>query len=130
MPPTITLAASLIFVSLSLIVALFHIALALGTPWGEYAMGGKFPGVLPRRVRAVAAAVIPLYLFFAYVILLRSGLAEGPQDSFVGPASWAVVAFMALGTLLNLFTPSHQERRLWAPVAFLLLLSSALVALS
>ena len=31
------------------LVAAFQVALALGAPWGAYAMGGGFPGRMPVR---------------------------------------------------------------------------------
>jgi hypothetical protein len=42
---------------------------------------------------------------------------------------WVVVAVAALGFVLNLITPSAGERAIWAPVAFVLLVSSTVVAL-
>jgi hypothetical protein len=42
---------------------------------------------------------------------------------------WLVVAFAAVGLVLNLITPSAGERAIWAPVALLLLASSAAVAI-
>jgi hypothetical protein len=43
---------------------------------------------------------------------------------------WVVVAYSVIGLVLNLITPSAGERAIWAPVAFVLLVSSALVASS
>ena len=45
---------------LSLIV--FQLALAAGVPWGELAMGGRFPGQLPTGMR-IAAMVQAVVLF-------------------------------------------------------------------
>jgi hypothetical protein len=41
---------------------------------------------------------------------------------------WIVVVFSALSFVLNLITPSAGERAVWAPIAFLLLAGSAIVA--
>lgn len=43
----IVLTSAIAFTFLILIVILFQVALAVGVPWGEYAMGGKFPGKNP-----------------------------------------------------------------------------------
>jgi hypothetical protein len=40
-----------------------------------------------------------------------------------------IVGLAAVSLVLNLMTPSARERAIWAPVAFLLLASSAVVAL-
>ena len=42
---------------------------------------------------------------------------------------WIVVAVAALSLVLNLITPSADERVIWAPVALTLLISSAVVAI-
>jgi hypothetical protein len=39
-----------------------------------------------------------------------------------------VVAYGVIGLILNLITPSAGERAIWAPVAFVLLVSSLVVA--
>jgi cell division protein FtsW (lipid II flippase) len=44
-------------------------------------------------------------------------------------AVWAVVGLSAVAVVLNLITPSKWERRLWAPVALMLLATSLVVAL-
>lgn len=34
----------------------FQLALALGAPWGEYAMGGRYPGRFPPGLRLAAVS--------------------------------------------------------------------------
>ena len=36
------------------ITVLFQFALALGAAWGKYAMGGKYPGKYPPKMRMLA----------------------------------------------------------------------------
>lgn len=43
-----------LFSALIAFVVLFQFALALGVPWGEMALGGKYPGRLPSRMRIAA----------------------------------------------------------------------------
>jgi hypothetical protein len=43
---------------------------------------------------------------------------------------WLVVAFSAISVVVNTITPSARERRLWAPVALVMLVSSLVVAVS
>ena len=47
--------AALVYAGASTIIILFQLALAAGSPWGEYAMGGAFPGQLPPALRLAAA---------------------------------------------------------------------------
>ena len=44
-----TTAAAILFAAVTVGVIAFQFALALGAPWGAYAMGGAFPGRYPRR---------------------------------------------------------------------------------
>jgi hypothetical protein len=117
------------FAGLTLIVCLFQLALAAGAPWGEFAMGGAFPGVYPPAMR-VAAVVQSLILgAAALIVLVRAGLALPRWRPASRPLAWAVVALLAVGVILNLITPSGLERLVWAPVAILLFLTALRVAL-
>ena len=119
-----------IFLILSVIAALFQLALALGAPWGEYAMGGRFPGQLPVKMRIAALFQIVILLGIAFIVWTRSGLAFNQYYAFSKIAIWFVVAFFTLGSILNLLTPSKGERLVWGPVNLVLLAISIFVALN
>jgi hypothetical protein len=122
--------AAILFLTVSLIVALFQLALALGAPWGEYTMGGRYPGKLPPKMRTTAFIQIIIIFVFACIVLIKSGLIFS-QFYFIGRiAIWFVVAFFVLGSVLNLLTPSKGERMIWGPVNILLLATSIYVALN
>ena len=123
-------AAALAFAGLTLVVAFFQLALALGAPWGAYAMGGAFPGVFPPALRVAALLQIPILGLVALVVLARAGLLRPRWARISRVLVWAVVALLAVGVVLNLITPSQMERLIWAPVAVLLFLASLRVALS
>lgn len=120
-------AAILHAVVTSLVVA-FQLALAIGVPWGEYAMGGAFPGQLPPVLRAAAIAQALLLLALTAVVLARQRVALARLAHPAGWLIWVVVAFAALSLVLNLLTPSAGERAIWSPVALVLFLASLLVA--
>jgi hypothetical protein len=122
--------AVIIFFTLCGITALFQLALALGAPWGEYTMGGRFPGKLPMQLRIAALVQIIILLAFTLIVLMRSGLAFSQFYHIGRTAIWFVVAFFVLGSTLNLATPSKKERAIWGPVNILLLTTSIVVALS
>ena len=126
---TVLHAAAIVYAAASAAVILFQIALAAGVPWGAYAMGGRFPGKFPIALRLAALAQALLIAGMVIVVLCR---AELVLASWLGAARrliWVIVAVAALGLVLNLITPSAAERAIWAPVAFVLLVSSAVVAL-
>lgn len=122
--------AALLYATISAGVVAFQIALALGAPWGSYAMGGAFPGQFPPALRVAAIIQAAILVGLAAVVLARAGLMLPRWYKASRWLVWIVVAFSALSLVLNAITPSAGERAIWAPVAFLLLVSSAAVAWS
>ena len=122
--------AAIIYVIISAVVVAFQIALAAGAPWGEYAMGGAFPGQFPLALRIAAIIQALLLVAMAAVILARAGLILPGWSQASRWLTWIVVAFAAVSLILNLLTPSAGERAIWAPTALLLLISSVVVAFS
>jgi hypothetical protein len=123
-------AAAILYAIVSSFVVVFQIALAAGAPWGAYAMGGAFPGQFPPALRVAAVIQAALLAGMTAVVLSRAGIVLPGWSRASRWLVWIVVAFAAVSLVLNLVTPSAGERAIWAPVAFLLLLSSATVALS
>jgi hypothetical protein len=122
-------AAALLYATVSTSVVAFQVALAAGAPWGAYAMGGVFPGQFPLRLRIAALAQAALIAGMAAVVMSRAGLVLAGWSRASRWLVWVVVVFSAVSLVLNLITPSAGERAIWAPVALLLLASSAAVAI-
>jgi len=120
--------AALFYAIISLPVVAFQVALAAGAPWGAFAMGGAFPGQFPPALRIAVLVQAVLLLALAAVVLARAGVILPGWSRVSRWLIWFVVAFAALSFVLNLITPSAGERAIWAPVAFLLLISSGIVA--
>ena len=125
-----TQCAALLFVLVSLFVAIFQAALTLGAPWGEFTLGGRWRGRLPLRVRPLPLLSIALLVAFAAVILSRANIALAPLQNHSRSLSWVVVGYCVLATIANAATPSKRQRNLWLPVVVLMLLLSLVVALS
>lgn len=122
--------AAIVFAVVTSAVVGFQLALALGAPWGAYAMGGRFPGELPPLMRVAAVVQAVLLVLIVLIVLSRAGFLF-PQ--WAGVATWAVwvaVAVSAVALVLNTMTPSRDERRIWAPAAGVMLICSLAVALS
>jgi hypothetical protein len=122
--------AALLYAIISLGVVAFQIALAAGAPWGAFAMGGAFPGQFPPALRVAALVQAALLVGLAAVVLARADVILPRWSRVSRWLVWFVVAFAALSFILNLITPSAGERAIWAPIAFLMLISSGIVALS
>lgn len=121
-------AAARIYAIVSAGVVAFQIALAVGAPWGAYAMGGAFPGQFPPALRVAAIVQAALLVGMAAVVLARADLILPGWSRVSRWLVWFVVTFAALSLILNLITPSAGERAIWAPTALLLLISSGIVA--
>ena len=121
-------AAAVVYAVVSCGVIAFQLALAGGTPWGAYAMGGAFPGRFPPALRVAAAVQAIVLAGMAAIVLSRAGLLV-PRWRQARRLVWIVVIVAAIGAVLNAITPSAVERAMWAPVALVLLASSLVVAL-
>jgi hypothetical protein len=119
-----------VFIIMSVIAAIFQLALALGAPLGEYAMGGMYPGKFPPKMRIAALVQIIILVFLVFVVVAASGLAFEQFYNFGRIAIWFVVAFFVLGSILNISSKSIKERRTWGPVNVMLLLVSIFIALN
>ncbi|WP_373231361.1 hypothetical protein [Cohnella sp.] len=121
--------SAIIFSTLIGIVIIFQLLLAVGMPWGSYAMGGKFPGKYPPAMRIASFLQSIILTFIASIVLSESGIMYPDWLSFTKTAIWFVVSFSVIATILNLITKSVWERRIWAPVSLLLLITSIIVAI-
>lgn len=127
-----TIAAAVLAACLFLGMAVFQAGLALGAPLGAHVLGGRQPGVLPGRLRAVSAIAAVILVASALVILARAGAIGWPAGAtgLLGPASWAIAAFLVLNTIGNLASKSRLERTVFAAATAALAVLSAFVALS
>jgi hypothetical protein len=120
--------AGIVYTAATAVVVAFQIALALGAPWGAYAMGGAYPGQFPPALRIAALVQAGILIGLAGIVLARAGIALKSWERVARWMVWVAVAFSAVSLLLNLITPSVGERMLWVPVAFALLVCSLMVA--
>jgi len=117
-----------VYVSLSAVVVAFQVALALGAPWGAYAMGGSYPGQLPPGARPAVLVQAALLVLLACVVAARAGIA---LRRLAGPSRWLVwvaVVVLSLSLVGNALSSSSGERMLWVPVLILMLVSAVFVA--
>lgn len=120
--------AAFSFCIITTVVILFQLALSLGAPWGEMAMGGKFPGRYPISLRIAALFQAILLIIAILIVLTKAGVIYKPLYEFSKSAIWYVFALCVATTILNIITPSKKERALWAPVAIILVICSYIVA--
>lgn len=121
--------AALVYTAASVIVIAFQVLLALGVPWGAYAMGGTYPGRLPPAMRVVAAVQALVLGVLAIVVLSRAGVTARELTAGYPWLIWVVVAITALSVVVNAASRSPGERKLWVPVGLVMLGSSLVVAI-
>ena len=125
----LTTLAGITFGVVAVGVIAFQVALALGAPWGAYAMGGVFPGRYPPPMRVAAVVQAVLIGLLALAVLSAAGLVLPDLIAAIPWLAWAAVAVSALAVILNALSRSVGERRIWVPVAVVMLISSLLVAM-
>ena len=126
----ITTLAGLVFAVVTAGVVAFQVALALGAPWGRYAMGGAFPGRYPPPMRVAAVVQAVLLGLLAVFVLSVAGLVLPDLAATFPWLGWVAVVVSAVAVVLNAISRSPGERRIWVPVASVLLVSSLLVAMN
>ena len=122
--------AALAYLAGTLLVVSFQIALALGAPWGAYAMGGRFPGRFPPSLRLLALVQAVVLGLLGLVVASAAGLVDLRLSAELYWLMWLVVVLAALSLVMNAASRSPGERRLWVPVASVMLASSLVVALA
>jgi hypothetical protein len=122
--------AAIVFALVAVGVIAFQLALALGAPWGAYAMGGAFPGRFPPALRAAAVVQAALIGVLALIVLSAADLAWPELVDAVPWLAWLPVVTSAVASGLNAISRSAGERRIWVPVTLVMLATSLIVALS
>lgn len=100
-------------------VAILYALLALGFPYGEFAMGGKYI-VMPKRMRIVCGFSVCVQLF-AIIILLQTASII-PSLFSVGLTKaicFFFAAYLTLNTFMNLLSNSRKEKWVMTPLALL-----------
>ncbi len=121
--------AAIVYLALTVVSVGFQLALALGKPWGELTMGGRYPGRLPPLLRVMAVVQGVILSLLALIVLSKAGLvlpeatADSPNVAFIP------VVGMGFSAWLNINTRSVRERKLWAPITVTMLVCALVVAL-
>ncbi len=126
----ISTASGIVFAVVASGVVAFQLALALGAPWGRFAMGGVFPGRFPPVMRVAAVIQAVLIGLLAVAVLSAAGVVLPEVTAAFPWLVWVAVAVSAVALVLNAISRSAGERRMWVPVALVQLASSLLVALT
>jgi len=129
MPMMLSQPAALVFLVTIGLLGVFQLTLAAGAPLGRLAWGGGHER-LPTAFRIGSLISILVYAVFATLILERAGLiAVLPAREIARVGAWIIAGYMGLGIVMNAISRSLPERLVMTPVALVLSVSAALVAL-
>lgn len=117
-----------IFIILMISAAIFQIALAFGAPYGEFTLGGKYPGKLPSNLRVAAAVQAIILIIFMIIAISKSGIALVFLYDISKIGIWVVFAFFIIGSILNLLSPSKKERIVMGTINIVALICAFMVA--
>lgn len=121
--------AAIIYLALTVVAVGFQLALALGAPWGELALGGRYPGRLPPLMRAMAVVQAVILSLLALIVLSKAGLVLPEATTDSPNVAYIPVVIMAFSAWMNINTRSVRERKVWAPVTIAMLVCALVVAL-
>lgn len=98
----------------------FQAAIVIGAPLGQYAYGGRYKGKLPIKLRITSAFTVIVLLAMQGHLLAQAGVFTPLLQANLNEiANYAIVAFFALGTLVNLASRSKAERNIWTPFSLI-----------
>ena len=124
--PTVSRICAQLYAAICIGVVVFQICLIAGAPWGRLTQGGAHPRQLPwpNRIGAGLSCV----LMGGLAVAILSGAGIWPHWPFW--TAWVALAVSVLSFVMNVMTPSQAERRLWAPVTFVMCGLAAVVCLA
>ncbi|MBN2415480.1 hypothetical protein JXO52_06545 [bacterium] len=122
--------SALVYTGLMAVVVIFQPCLALGLPWGEASMGGRFKGTYSPVMRAVSVINMIILSGLALIVLAKAELVLPGLQRFADRAVYGVAGFPLLSVILNLITPSRIERMIWAPVTAVQLVAVLIIVFS
>ena len=119
--------AGIVVAAVSFGIAFFQILLLLGLPLAEYSWGGKYKGVLPKKMRIISLPTSLILMFFGFVFLIHT------KEIYIGfnlPTYifvWIFTILMAINTLGNLASKSKKERIVMSPLTIVSFLSCVII---
>jgi hypothetical protein len=99
-------------------VAILYMLLALGFPYGDLAMGGKYK-VMPKQMRA-ACAVSALVQLAAILFLLQAGniISVDFLKNIAKGACYFFACYLLVNTIMNAMSKNKKEKLVMTPLSF------------
>mgnify|MGYP003413816347 FL=1 len=102
-----------------LLVAILYALLALGFPYGEFAMGGKHT-IMPAGMRVVCGLSVFIQLFAIMILLQTANVIPRLMSNGTTKGICFFFAFyLTFNVIMNLLSVSWKEKRIMTPLALL-----------
>lgn len=99
-------------------ISILYVLLFLGKPLGFLAWGGKYPDVLPDKLRFQSLVSIPAQLFAAFILLSLANVFSNDTSNLITIFAYIFMVFFFINTIMNLLSSSFYEKTIMTPVAF------------
>jgi hypothetical protein len=110
-------------------IAVLYTLLALGFPYGELAMGGKYR-VMPRHIRLACGFSVVIQVVGILALLSASNAIHLVLPSEIKRiVCYCFSAFLLLNTIMNLLSKSKHERRIMTLLSLVTAICFACVAI-
>jgi hypothetical protein len=100
-------------------VAILYILLAMGLPYGDFAMGGKYK-VMPKQMRATCAISVFIQLV-AIMFILQAGnvISIDALKTIAKGVCYFFAFYLIVNTIMNALSKSKKEKLVMTPLSFL-----------
>jgi hypothetical protein len=111
-------------------VTILYILLALGLPYGDFAMGGKYK-VMPKQMR-VACFISVFIQLVAIMFILQAGniISIDFLRSLAKGACYFFAFYLIVNTIMNAFSKSKKEKFIMTPLSFLIAICFLITAMN
>lgn len=101
-----------------LAVVILYILLAIGLPYGDFALGGKYK-ILPKQMR-VTCAISVLIQLVAIMFILQAGnvISIGALKPLAKWVCYFFALYLILNTVMNALSKSKKEKLVMTPLSF------------
>ncbi|OKL35360.1 hypothetical protein BLL40_15860 [Domibacillus mangrovi] len=121
--------SSIIVAILFVSIAVFHVLLSLGYPFGEFAMGGYYK-VLPKKLWIASAANALILFFMGFVFLQHTHAFIDLDFVSTNRLVWMMTIFLGINTIANLISRGKKERFMMTPLSGFTFILCLFIALS
>ncbi|MBY8987775.1 MAG: hypothetical protein KGD61_04925 [Candidatus Lokiarchaeota archaeon] len=123
------LIAAVIAVVIFAVISVIQLLLALGSPLGKLAYGGKHER-LPTNMRIMSIVAIGIFVLASISVLERAGIITVFNNTiFTLIVVWIIAIYLAFNTLLNVISKNKREKLIMTPLSLISAICCFIVAI-